>query len=301
LSVWSHRLLFPTAALAVASFIVVLAVQTAPLTPTAARTGTDRTMGTDDPEALPHDHGMGVTADGVHGEAHGDAHVHTDSVGGGAAHLHAVVAGTTPGTSDGHDHGNADGGHTDSGHTGGTAPTGPIVSVDDPRLSPAQQQAARALVVSSRAMIASLPDRNALTAAGYVSAGDNSGGMSHWVKDEFTHDGREVDSRRIETFMVQNSTGRTVGAMYMLEPGRTMADVPDIAGELTIWHIHNPICFSTAQIWHFVSFASNGNCPPGSSVRMVPPMMHVWLEDQACGPFTGTEGHGATTCSSHSH
>ncbi|MFM8862096.1 MAG: hypothetical protein ACKOIA_06545 [Acidimicrobiia bacterium] len=300
-STWSHRLLFPTAALAVASFIVVLAVQTAPLTPTAARTGTDRTMGTDDPEALPHDHGIGVSADGVHGEAHGDAHVHTDSVGGDAAHLHAVVAGTTPGTSDGHDHGSADSGHTDSGHTGGPAPTGPIVSVDDPRLSPAQQQAARTLRDRTRASIAALPNSAALTAAGYVSSGDSSYGMSHWSKDAFTNDGRELDPTRVESFMVHIASGRTIGAMYLLEPGKTMADVPDIAGELTTWHVHDPICFSNTARWHFVSFAKNGGCPAGSHVRLVPPMMHVWLEDQACGPFTGSEGHGATTCSSHSH
>jgi hypothetical protein len=29
-------------------------------------------------------------------------------------------------------------------------------------------------------------------------------------------------------------------------------------------------------------------------------MLHVWLDDPACGPFTGVEGHGSTSCT-HDH
>lgn len=285
---WISRLLVPTAAVGLAAIIAALAIPTDPSPPrsTASAASISGTTPAADPEALPHSHAVAMTAEGDH--VHDAAASVTD-----AAHVHPVAVGTAP--TDTHDH--------DHSVPGGpaTVPTGPIVSVDDPRLTPAQQQAARTLLVSSRATIASLPDRNALVAAGYVSAGDNSSGMSHWVKDAFTHDGREVDAGRIESFMVQNSTGRTVGAMYMLEPGRTMANVPDIAGQLTTWHVHDPICFSNTEIWHFVSFASKGACPAGSFVRVVPPMMHVWLEDQPCGPFVGTEGHGTTTCSTHTH
>ena len=180
-------------------------------------------------------------------------------------------------------------------------PTGPIISIDDPRLSAEQQQAARSLLVASRSSIASLPDETALAAAGYAPVGDNSSGMQHWVNDAYTHDGRELDPSRIESFMTERSSGRTTGAMYILEPGKSMSDVPDIAGELTIWHVHPTICFSDAQIWQFVSFTSNGTCRTGSSARDVPPMMHVWADDPVCGPFVGTEGHGSTTCSGHLH
>jgi hypothetical protein len=29
-------------------------------------------------------------------------------------------------------------------------------------------------------------------------------------------------------------------------------------------------------------------------------MMHVWLTDPPCGPFSGVDGHGSTDCS-HAH
>jgi hypothetical protein len=88
-------------------------------------------------------------------------------------------------------------------------PTGPIVSVNDPRLSPAQQNAASTLLVASRSTIASFPNAAALAAGGYVSAGDNSSGLQHWVNDAFTHDGLEVDPNRIESFVVNIASGRT--------------------------------------------------------------------------------------------
>ena len=291
-TIWRRRLAFPVVALGMASFVAALAVQTDPVARRAADLviDSDRSVTAESAEALPHQH------DAAAGEESGHVHDLSEmATTGDSAHVHSVATTDASTGSDGHDHT-----HPSPGDPG-SVPTGPIVSIDDPRLTPTQQQAARTLLVSTRAAIASVPNAAALTAAGYVSAGDNSSGMSHWVKDELTHDGREVDAAHVETFMVERSTGRTVGAMYMLEPGKTMANVPNIAGELTTWHVHAPICFSTAQIWHFVSFASNGSCPPASSVRNVPPMMHVWLDDQACGPFTGTEGHGSATCSSHSH
>ena len=287
-----RRFTFPVVALGVASVVGALAVQTNPVARRASDLVIDsnQSVAVEPAEALPHQHDATTSEESGHVHDLSEMATTVDS-----AHTHLAATTDASTGTDGHDHAPSNPGDR------GSVATGPSVSIDDPRLTPAQQQAARTLLVSTRAAIASVPNAAALTAAGYVSAGDDSSGMSHWVKDEFTHDGREVDAAHVETFMVERSTGRTVGAMYMLEPGKTMANVPNIAGELTTWHVHAPICFSTAQIWHFVSFASNGNCPPASSVRNVPPMMHVWLEDQACGPFTGTEGHGSATCSSHSH
>ncbi|MEJ6512867.1 MAG: hypothetical protein QNL59_01140 [Actinomycetota bacterium] len=226
-----------------------------------------------------------------------------------AAHDHTLVADVSS-TDSGHQHssaptnaseGTANDLHAHDPGTPAVLPSGPIVSVNDPRLTPAQQNAASALLISSRAAIASFPNTTALAAGGYVSVGDNSSGLQHWVNDAYTHDGRELDPSHIETFVVNVSSGRTVGAMYTLEPGKTMANVPNIAGELTTWHVHPTICFSNTQIWRFVSFATNNSCPNGSSPRLVPPMMHVWSDDPPCGPFVGTEGHGTTSCAAHAH
>ena len=289
ISKWASRLFVPVTLLVIAALLAVVASR--PLPPAsesaAGAASFESPSDTVDPESLPHTHTTAADGTAVDVHTHDDTTASTDP-----AHVHIASASNGATAADGHTHDTTAPGNT---------PTGAIVSIDDPRLSPAQQQAARSLLVSSRAAIASLPDASALTAAGYVPVGDNSSGMQHWVNDAYTHDGRELDPSHIESFMTNISTRRTTGAMYILEPGKTMANVPDIAGELTTWHVHPPICFSTTEIWHFVSFASNRNCPAGSVVRDVPPMMHVWADDPACGPFVGTEGHGTTTCASHSH
>ena len=286
ITTWTSRLFVPVALVVIAALVALVAFEPSHDTPdatTASAASLDVPVVTVFDESIPHTHDTapdGSTIDHVHDGA------------------------TTSGTV--HDHSSATVGSVSTDHTHDTsapggAVSGPIVTVDDPRLSPAQQTAARNLLVSSRATIASLPDANALRAAGYEPVGDNSSGMQHWVNDAYTHDGRELDPSHIESLMTNRSTGRTTGAMYILEPGRTMGNVPDIAGELTLWHVHAPICFSTTQTWQLVSFASNRTCPAGAAVRDVPPMMHVWLDDPACGPFVGTEGHGSTGCAAHTH
>ncbi len=284
------RFILPVALLAITGLIVLLMQR--PLTSNVqSAAGASESLPsttTASPETLPHDHSA---------SAEGETHDHTSDAATSSAdtgHQHSSAATTSSG-------GSATGEHTHDSGTPSGEPTGPIVSVNDPRLSPAQQAAASSLLVSSRSTIASFPNTSALTAGGYVSVGDSSGGLQHWVNDSYMHDGRELDPNHIESFVVNASSGRTVGAMYTLEPGKTMANVPDIAGELTIWHVHPTICFSNTQIWHFVSFASNNSCPSGSTPRAVPPMMHVWSDDPPCGPFIGAEGHGTTSCAAHSH
>lgn len=274
---WTSRFSVPVLLVVVASLIAIVASGTRtpgtpdlaaaselPVTTVAIDEAADHSHDASDP-SIANDHSLDATAGG---------HLHTTDV---------TVLEDAAG-----DHSHAE-------------PTGAIVSVDDPRLTSDQQNRARTLLIASRNSIASFPDSAALAAAGYSSVGDNSSGLQHWVNDGYTKDGRELDPGFVESFITNRSTGRTVGAMYILEPGRTMADVPDIAGELTIWHIHPTICFSTTQIWRFVSFTSNGTCPPATEPRDVPPMIHVWADDPPCGPFVGTEGHGTTTCDSHAH
>jgi hypothetical protein len=69
--------------------------------------------------------------------------------------------------------------------------------------------------------------------------------------------------------------------MYSLSWGDTLADAPDIAGGLTIWHDHDNMCFVGDQ---FVGVTIGGVCPAGT-LRDTPPMLDVWIEENACGPF----------------
>ena len=36
--------------------------------------------------------------------------------------------------------------------------------------------------------------------------------------------------------------------MYILGFGKTMADVPDVAGELTTWHDHQNLCWEGIRV-----------------------------------------------------
>jgi hypothetical protein len=84
-----------------------------------------------------------------------------------------------------------------------------------------------------------------------------------------------------------------VAAMYVLEPGTTMADVPDLGGELTPWHDHGELCLDEAGA-RVEGLLVNGSCVPGGTLKSMPPMMHVWLTNTPCGPFAGLVGPGGT-------
>jgi len=239
----------------------------------------------------------GMAAEHSHGS--GDDHAH--AAGTAAAHDHAGAGSSTTGT---HDHA-----ATSSGAGAGApkavnvAATTPIVTVDDPRLSPAQRNRARGLLVASRTALTRFPDEAAIVAAGYRSIGDGRGvgGFEHFVHAGYLRDGRELDPSAIESIVMQrqaDGTKRVASAMYILEPGKTMANVPEIAGALTTWHDHQNLCWNDNG--RLAGLLVNGVCVPGGTFRPTPPMLHVWVDNPACGPFTGIEGHGGGDCA-HSH
>jgi hypothetical protein len=220
-----------------------------------------------------------------------------------AAHPHdtsAVVAApagaSTPTTS--HDHGTP--ATTAPGTTTvTTVPTGPIISVDDPRLTDAQRDAAIDLIDRTTTAMQAFPNETAVIAAGYTSIGDAVTGFEHFVNWGYLSDGNEVDPSHIESIVLRVSGGvKTVeSAMYILSLGTTMGDVPDIAGELTTWHNHTNLCFAGTRV---VGLAGpDGTCANGT-LLVTPPMLHVWITAQPCGPFAGieTSGHGAG-CHTH--
>jgi hypothetical protein len=147
--------------------------------------------------------------------------------------------------------------------------------------------------------MAAFPDEASVTAAGYRWIGDSARGFRHYVKWEHINDGRELDPSAIESIVILEQGGglQVVSAMYILSPGKTMADVPDIAGELTPWHDHQNLCWDDTGT-RVVGILRNGVCTAGT-FRPTPPMMHVWLADTPCGPFAPVEGHGGAC--NHGH
>jgi hypothetical protein len=141
----------------------------------------------------------------------------------------------------------------------------------------------RAAVAGQDLSIASLERQH------YVGIGDGQ----HWVKPEFTRDDFQLDPHHIESYTVRN--GRAAAAMYIYNPKgleTTMDDVPDIAGNWTLWHDHVLSYRSNdPNTDDFFRLCIGANCFTRHDV----PMFHVWFQPNACGPFAGA-GVGEGSC-----
>jgi len=88
-------------------------------------------------------------------------------------------------------------------------PTGPIVSLDDPRLTAAQRDAGNRLLFSTLAGMAPFPNVQAVEAAGYRSIGDAGTGFEHFVNWTYFNDNIELDPNRIDFFRRDRAGTRT--------------------------------------------------------------------------------------------
>jgi len=154
------------------------------------------------------------------------------------------------------------------------------------------------IIDAARIGLAQFPSIAAIEAAGYVSIGDGgSHGFEHYVKWAYLTDGHELNPARIESIVVKKNGSapkQIVSAMYILNLGKTMAQTPALAGELTSWHEHTDLCFEGTAL---VAIATNGSCPRGV-LTPTPPMLHVWMIPRPCGPFAGLEGD-TESCATH--
>jgi hypothetical protein len=273
-----------------------------------------------------HDHASagheGDAADHSHTEvAAADAHDHATDATGATEGAHDHGTATTSATG-GHDH-SGDSTHTDTESTTphehddpttsttvphdhdpgpGPDPGPPITSLDDPRLTPEQVQAAVGLIVATmNGLPGSLTEAD-VVAAGYQSIGDGGhpGEYEHFVNWPYLSDTYELDAGHIESIVMKmnaDGTKRVVAAMYSLTFGDTMANVPAIAGGLTTWHDHDNMCFAGDQ---FVGLATSGGCSVGA-LRDTPPMLHVWIEENPCGPFAVIDNQPHECTGGHTH
>ena len=174
--------------------------------------------------------------------------------------------------------------------------------------TPGEIQAAAKLIYDTRKAVARYATLKAAIAAGYVPMEPPNTDVIHYVNRSYMVDADILDPQHVQSLIYYNG-GRTmelIGAMYIM-PRRGM-DGPQIGGPLTVWHQHSNICFDNVT-GIAVAFAHQGDdtfetrdksgaCPPGSTNKTTPLMLHVWLIDNPEGPFASTmapEVLGTTT------
>jgi hypothetical protein len=239
---------------------------------------------------------------------HGPSHDHTEGHGHGDEVAHEA------GHQDGHgEHVEAvgeAGHHAEAGHHGNDAPQGggygqhdgeEIISLSDPRLTDEEREAAQKLIDDTTAGMARFSTVESVEAAGYRSIGDGGTGWEHFVNYGNIIDGVDLDPNAIESIVFKvypDDTKQLASAMYILGPGSTMADAPDIAGDLTVWHDHQDLCWEGGNVVAILD--ADGNCSRGA-FRPTPPMLHVWMIPHRCGPFAGIESGGHGDGCGHDH
>lgn len=207
-------------------------------------------------------------------------------------HIELLDAGIASAT---HQHGEA---HARDGRD---APDGGLPEV--PGVTAAQRARAAKLIADTERSLVRFRTVAAAEAAGYRSIGDAITGFEHFVNASYLANPTVVDPHEPESlvFEVEPDGARTLAsAMYILPPGKTMADVPDIAGAMTQWHDHQNLCWDASGT-RLAGILGNGRCTPGGTFRATPPMLHVWVVPNECGPFAGIEGSAHTGSCLHAH
>ncbi len=159
-----------------------------------------------------------------------------------------------------------------------------------------QMQEAAALIADTKAATAQYSNVAAAQQAGFRSIGDGFTGVEHWVNPQFMADSAILDPEQPESIVYRVNPDRTkelITVMYILPRGWTMEDVPDVAGNLTVWHDHDNLCFDP-ETSRLSGVFVDGKCRPGGVHVQTAPMLHVWVTPNPCGPFAGTDSQQMT-------
>ncbi|MDQ6616378.1 MAG: hypothetical protein M3083_16970 [Actinomycetota bacterium] len=134
------------------------------------------------------------------------------------------------------------------------------------------------LVSSTRQAVAQYADPVVAGAAGYQPA-SVSNRVEHWLNPALSRHGPVLNPRRPQG-LVYVETGHgllLVAALFVLDhPGQRPPRVPGAA-----WH-HHRWCQGDGGIGFPLPGAP---CPPGTSLRVGPDMLHVWMANVRIDPF----------------
>lgn len=157
-------------------------------------------------------------------------------------------------------------------------------------VTPQQQARAENLIAVTLLRLPQFADPATAEAMGFVSIGDGGLGHEHYLNAANMSDDRILDPDHPESIVFDTSVTpkKLVAAMYMLNDGDTLDDVPELGGKLTQWHVHDNLCFSGPRVAGLTN--PDGTCPAGLVKGAETPMIHVWIEPHPCGPFAALEG-----------
>ena len=111
-----------------------------------------------------------------------------------------------------------------------------------------QQAAAENLLAITILRLPKFSDVAAVESMGFRSIGDGFLGHEHFLNIANMNDDKILDPDHPESLVFDTSVTpkKLVAAMFMLNDGDTLADVPELGGKLTQWHVHDNLCFSGA-------------------------------------------------------
>lgn len=161
-------------------------------------------------------------------------------------------------------------------------------------VTPQQQARAENLVAITLDRLPKFADPAVAEAEGFRSINDGFLGHEHYIHPGYAADAEILNPDRPESLVYDTSVEpkKLVSAMFMLPPGTTLDDVPELGGPLTQWHIHDNLCFApSGRVAGLTD--SDGSCRAPLVKGAAVPMIHVWITPHVCGPFAALEGVAA--------
>ncbi|MEO6605899.1 MAG: hypothetical protein ABIN55_09820 [Aeromicrobium sp.] len=221
----------------------------------------------------------------------------------------AVAALSVPGmlATSGHSHEGTDA----HAHGNVAQPYDPDLPIDlsgTPGVTPKQQAAAENLIAVTLLRLPQFADSSKVDSMGFTSIGDGFSGFEHYLNVDYMADDNVLDPDHPESLVYDTTATpkKLVSAMFMMNPGDTLDDVPELGGRLTQWHVHDNLCFTNGKVTGLIN--PDRSCPAGSSKGAAVPMIHVWITPHRCGPFSALDGiaagsvkKGEVTRCDHSH
>lgn len=177
--------------------------------------------------------------------------------------------------------------HLAAGHDPGADPHAghEIVPTTGPKVDP------QALITATRAAALRWADARTALADGYRWVGDWP--FEHFVNWTLVAGPGTLDAQHPESLVyVGDRAGRLhlVSVMYIAPWGTSFASVPDVGG--APWHTHPDLCWDGSMDEIGAIPAGGTACTSGTNI-VLPPMLHVWVTANPCGPFAELEDSAA--------